>query len=704
MNAERSKIQASQEDAGSASTRPASVAVIHDQGDSVCVVIAERSGDAARIVLAESVAAGSGVAARVRELVERRGAERVVRVARSGDAVCRVVEAPQDERRGAMEDAIDLLAEAELPGEVPFWRRGAELLETGATAGMRAALLTAVPEDRSTFEPVLPDDASSRETIVAEPLGLAALLTIGSADRPPHAGVFVGNPHVDSIGVAASGLHHTVVRSIRETGEDRASFETAGDAAFEAAMRRAHLSDGAVDDVVRGSTAGGRRMMITRSAAEGFAARMEGARAEGEWLASFGVAAAVAERVLTSGVRPGGAYDLRDAEPKRRRSPLVRVAAPLSEPRNAVALAALALVLVSFVPAIAAWARMNALTQRAERYEAELGLVAGSSRGEGPSIDERREFYAVLDETRAPMTKVLADLAASLPAESVEEIALVERLSVELDEGFRLTGRTQDRDLVAAFTRKLDETTVFDGISIERVSSPAQAGAPIEFEVIGRVSRPFAAARGVRDYASNPAAEFIYGVVTDEEIAAAIEAEAALRRAEAAERREAEDAESGATVADESDDGDIEGDGVRVVDADGDGDANGGGATADARRRSTPAGSSRRPERDESVARSVEESGQEEVRLADDETRAESRRQVFEGGSRAQQEEAAPEPVPDALTDAEIGEMGRIEALRASLDRKRIARERSDLDEETKARLEDEAERLRQRAREAAGD
>jgi Tfp pilus assembly protein PilN len=671
---------------------------VHHLGAAIAVVVVERAAGAARVAETATIDPADHAPDAVRTLIETHQPDRVIRVARAGDAVCRTVEAPRDDRTSVMLDTFDLLAEAELPESTPPWRRGAALLGAGATAGMQAGLLVALPEDRSPFVPILPDgESESRETIAVEPFGAAAFITPGEhAAAPPAAAVCFASPTTDSIAIAASGAHHAVVRSIREPGDDAEAFLAEARRAFDAARRRVHLPPD--DPPLEGRAPGDRRVLITIGAADRFAAATDGAAADPDWIAAFGAAAAIGITAVTQGVRPGGSLDLRDAEPIRSRSIARTLLQPLATPRNALALAALAVVLISFIPTIAAWVRMNALEQQAEQYQTALGLAGTSADDDGPTVDDLREFYRLLDETRIPMTKALADLAAALPAESETELARVRQLSLEFGEGFQVSGITEDRGVVAAFTRQLDGAGVFDGISIERVSAPDQPGAPVEFDVSGRFDRPFAEAKALRNYAEHPAADFIYGVITDQAIAQAKAAEEARRRAEAEAKRERQAREAAGDADD--DDALARADNDDADAATDDGPSRDEEAARDRRRAAAGAGS-RRPQRNEAVARSVEASGDEEIRLADDEEREASRRRVFEGGSRQAQEDAGPEPVPEELTDEQIAAMGQLEAVSASIERSRVARNRDDLEPDVVARLKDEARRLRDRAREA---
>jgi hypothetical protein len=230
---------------------------------------------------------------------------------------------------------------------------------------------------------------------------------------------------------------------------------------------------------------------------------------------------------------------------------------------------------------------------------------------------------------------------------------------------------------------------VFDEVRVENLRSPTEPGADVEFTVSGEIARGFIDARDLRDYATHNAAAFIYGEITDEQIAAAEEAERLEREAREAERRRAERGEAPSQTASAEGEEDAAGDGVA-----------GEPGSADGPRRGRRDGSSRRPAANEEIAREMAESG-ESAALADDEEIQRGRRELFEGGSQREREEAQLTPIPEPLTDEQIGELDNIGAMRARIARQKALRERDDLDADTRDRLEEEARRLVERAREA---
>ena len=378
-------------------------------------------------------------------------------------------------------------------------------------------------------------------------------------------------------------------------------------------------------------------------------------------------------------------------ESKEKGGGLERLVSVVNRRGVAAAMVLFGLVAVLAVPPLASWARAERLEGRVSAYEVALGI---GEEGDGLSDEERTRLYAVLDRYRLPMTKVLADIGASLPAEDARTLALADRVTVEAGERFRVEGTAEPAGLVNELQSKLQSSGVFGDVRVESLRSPAEPGARAEFVVSGEVERPYYEARGLRDYAANDAQAFIYGEVTDASIAAAArEAEEAERRAREAARAEPLGAGDG------EDGGGGEGEGGPAV-AEGDGGASVGAEVSGGPRSGRRSEGSRRPAVNESIARDMEESG-EGGALASDEEIEEGRRRLFEGGSGAEREAAAPTPVPDELSEADIAAMDNLDAMKARIARQKALREREDLDAGVRQRLEDEAARLLDRAREA---
>ncbi len=665
------------------------VAVVRGVEPRVRVVVVEQADRQPRIVAAEEVDSLDAAAAVARRVGVQGG---VVWVAPASATVCRSVQVPSSESGGdgdaSAEDALSLLAEAQLPEHVAWWRRASGSIGGAASPGMRSGLIAGWLGDRA--EPG--GAAGAVRGVVAETVALAALVEIGEGGG---SGAAVSCAASDGgLAAAGYGVDRCVVRS---TVDAAARAEDGASDVAASALRRIHekLGTSGEHTLVCDDGAGG-VLAVDSGVAHGLVGAVQGASEEPQWLARFAACAAMGAKLAAGDAGWRGLAGMLVDEPRDDRGVLARAASWLDSPVRAAVLVLVALVVFAGVPVLGSYLRMSELESRVESYERALGVDDADS---GMTPEQRRRMYALLDRERVPMTKVLADIAAALPAESRRELVLADRVSVEAGERFRLEGTTADGELVTEMLRLLGGSEVFADVRLESQRRPSEPGAPVEFVVSGRIGNPFIEAFGVRDYSEYDASAFVYGVITDEEIERIEEERRAAERA----AREAE-----RLASDEGSDADAEADerGADLATAESDsaedslgpeGVADAGSAASGPRSGRRNGESTRRPARDERIA---EELG-EDAALADGEEIERGRRELFEGGSRTEQAEAEPEPIPEELTEEQIGELDVIGAMRARLERQRTLRERDDLEPDVRRRLEDEAERLRNRAREA---
>lgn len=679
---------------GESITRVCVVRAVGDAGYHAAVV--ERAGGGAEVTGASFCATPDDVARVVRDAA----CDSVVRVLPASCTVTRTVEVPSDDNQAAVTEALELLAEATLPASVPWWRRGAGVVAGGAGDGMHAAMIVGWIGGRGEEDGGLAE-ALKGVDIRCVPAGacLAALLQVtgGGPVAPAHGAatkgtVAFGDTTDGAVTAVAYGAAKSVARSSLVSGgamgfseQISAAFRTSSDrVAIDAAPTVARDEHGCV-------------LAVDAATLDRFTAAVQGATTDNAWLAAYAPNAALGAALVTSG--PDSVWHrlagLTTSEPKEQAGPLAKTATAISRPNVAVLVCTLALVAILGGPVLASYLRMSHLETQANAYAAALGVNAATG---GLTDEQRTRLYRELDGYRIPMTKVLADLGAAMPANSRREIALGERVTVEAGERFRVEGTAEPAALATQFLENLERSGVFSDVRVESLRTPTEPGADAEFVVSGEIDRPFFDARDLRDYAEYTAAAFIYGEITDEAIAEAkAEAERVEREAREAARR-AREAEAGDTVVADADDAP-----VRNTQPDLATTPQGTGVSNTAGPRRTSREGSRRPAANEQIARQLAESG-EDASLADDEQIERGRRQLFEGGSRSEQAAAAPEPIPEELTDEQIAAMDNLQAVRASLARRSVLRKRDDLEPDVKARLEDEERRLMDRAREAKAE
>lgn len=547
------------------------VAVVHRRGSRWSVVVGE-VGEEARVVAAEMMEPGA-----VRAFMERYKAERVVRVAPGVATIVRAVELP----RGAPDEvdaAAELMAEAQLPPVVEEWRRGWGASPLGASEGNVGVLLVGWVGEAD--EPALgPDVPNGEEDWTSEVVGVAWLASLGEEGMCAS-----GDRAAGSIVVASGAGGHGLVRTVREEGADASQWRrVAVDAAAEMGVR---LDEADVGDRFVAMDDAGRR-----------AVEAMGGQATREWIGDHAIGLGVLIGMARGGI--GRLFELHATRPERRVGRLERAAVWVSRPRHAVGVMVAALVVLLAGPLVFAMAREAMLGGRVERIEEAMG---GTDK-----LQQRAAFYEALGQRRWPMTKLLADIAGSMPV-GVQ----VESVVMTVGEEIAIKGKADEGKKLDAFTATLNDTGVFSA----GAPDVRRSGEGIDFDLKVRVVNASAKAHGLDDFAAKSLGVRLYGDAYSEvEAAAAAETQAreAERQRRAASRRG----------------GDV----------------------------------------------------------------------VFNG---ADSRQAAPEPVPDPLTDAQIEKMDRTAVMKEFASRTKAA-SRRDIEDDVRQRLKDEVEKLKGRLRAMKG-
>ncbi len=469
------------------SLRGRRVAVVHRRGEWWSVVVGE-VGDEARVVGAERVRLGD--AQGLRRVIQRHRAERVVRMAPGASTIVRAVELPVGSPE-ELESAAGLMAEAELPPVVRWWRRGWGASPLGASEGHVGLLLIGWVGEADEPSLDLEDESWTSEVV-----GAAWLAALGED------GVCAsGDREVGSIVVAAAAGGHGLIRTVRETGAGREAWgRVAAEVAGEMGVR------------LNGAAAGDRFVTVDDAARDALAS-MGGQRGE-EWVADYAVGVGVLVGMARGGA--GALFALHAQEPQRRVGRLERAAAWLSAPGRAVGVIAACLLLIVVGPWALATAREAVLRTRVGEIEETMGGT--------DDLQRRAAFYETLRERRWPMTKLLADLAGAMPV-GVQ----AESITLTVGDDVTIRGVADEGEKLKAFTDALNETGVFG------------AGAPdvrrtedgFEFDLRVEVRSTFAKATGIDDFAARSLGARLYGEAYSE-----VEAREAAEAEERARERE----------------------------------------------------------------------------------------------------------------------------------------------------------------------
>lgn len=483
---------------GDAASTGVIIAGIHEQADSVRVVLAskEPSGEL-RVIETRTFGAdearGSGLAA----YLKTSKVERAVRVIPSSRTLCRCVPVPSDigamSDRNAATEALGLIAESELSSGIPAHRRAAGVISPGPSGSAEAVLCVGWPERASDADASAIPSGVKNETWAAELVALCALtksmggsriaiyadrttgsiaLTMAAAEHKHENGVLNGTSKPP-----ASPGSRTLARVLRG--------DNTSDAAWRASVARAVAETqrsigGVLDTTVSIGAAPQSLVLSGRSDSD------RRPNQDPNWLNQFGIAhgalLAEADRDAAHSVLAS----LRLTAPKQRRSPIVGALEWCATPKHAAIVVGGCLALLLFWPWAVAAGRVAILSSRAGGEAALQQRLA--------EADRRANFYTQLKEKRWPMTKLLADVAASAPVG-----VTIETLSLTREQGLTIRGKADDTERVNQFARNLNDSYVFGGVSTPTIEN-STTGA--EFQLDGQVAAPLFSARRAFDFGS----------------------------------------------------------------------------------------------------------------------------------------------------------------------------------------------------------
>ncbi|MGQ0627969.1 MAG: PilN domain-containing protein [Phycisphaerales bacterium] len=363
--------------------------------------------------------------------------------------------------RGAFRSAMDLVAESQLGSSLGRHRRAAGVLDV-AGAPLQVAIGWSgdlEPADHPARRRELA--ALARSAIyIPEVVALAGAI----AATPGAAGVIATDRTTGSITVLAGHEGRSAVRVMRDDGEDAEMFSAA------CAAQSARVA-GAVG--IAAPRASGRAGGLEFFAADG---RMVADRAGADASMSPVLrGAAVAVLAGETGVRP--LLSMLPDAPVPHVPALMRAVDWFSTPSRGVAALAACLAIALLWPLGTAWARHRVLSDQA--------ALSGTDDEAAADARKQAEFYSLLKEKRWPMTKLLGDLSASMPAGIT-----LESMTVEYGQKVRITGSAESAQVVSEWREALDKSKVFDEVQVPRNEATTSAGT---FDLTARVAQPLLA-------------------------------------------------------------------------------------------------------------------------------------------------------------------------------------------------------------------
>ncbi len=480
---------------------PCRAAALHAQGDAWRIVVVE-SSSATRILTAESLRIGDTHS--VRELLDRHDVTMLIRLIPAGHAIVRVPDLPDEAMHDedSLKDVLGLLAESELPVNVPAHRRAAGVIRAPG-ALLETPLIVGWPS-RTGDDPA-PIDLE-RERWTSELVPLLVLAALGKHNATGTSVAAYACAQADSIGIVGVNGSRTAMRGIPEPGDDESVFTSRARSALTELC--SHMG---ADETHSTWPAGSHRLVLEKDSCAALAQRLAGAEDSTDWCDRYGMAAATALAAVSGEPSTQQLFTLRATDLHVKGGRVERTLAALSTTRGAV-IAIMLAVLVLLVGSVgSSWAQAVLLESRADRLQGALAQNAEADL----SIEDQVAIFGELDRSRWPMTKLLGDLVAAMPADGPDNLVLADSIELDAGDSFTVRGTADSLELVNRFVAALNGSGVFENADIRRYEA-VSAGVRIEFEIEGLVVRPFGIARGLHDYSgANTVANHIYGISDD---------------------------------------------------------------------------------------------------------------------------------------------------------------------------------------------
>lgn len=417
----------------------------------------------------------AGDRAALEAAVKRAKPDRVVVVIPAARTVGRVVSAaPPAGTAQQIAAAMDLIAESQLGSTLPAHRRAAGVLPFGPTAGVAgSAGVTASAGSGSAAggdplvalgwagmlgdEPILEARGCEDAVFVPEAVALAALASAAGASLGGCELALSASVEDGGVLVLARGPKRAVLRDVIEEADDAGMFASAvaDDLAQAAGLAGVTVAPSVAPEPekprsVRLQAPGGR--VIAN-------ALIAGARRDQLFLDDSGLLLGAA--LAVAGPIGGSALSspllgLQHDAPIPSTPVFLRAAQALASPwRAGAVLGVCAAVLVASM--------LGASYGRYWLLQRQLDRSPGDPQAQQAALVQA-EFYSLLRQRRWPMTKLLADLTATMP-----KGVMLESLTLEKSKDVSLSGTTESDDAVSSWRESLARTGVFTDVRTPRL-------------------------------------------------------------------------------------------------------------------------------------------------------------------------------------------------------------------------------------------
>lgn len=167
----------------------------------------------------------------------------------------------------------------------------------------------------------------------------------------------------------------------------------------------------------------------------------------------------------------------------------------LAAPRRAYGVVAVCIALVLLAPLGVSWARAAVLRSKAEKLDSQA-----SARDE---LTRQAALFQAMEQSRWPMTKLLADIAAATPVGVV-----LDSIRLSPESGVGLDGTAQTSDQLNGLQAAFNKTGLFRDLRVDR-SESVDSG--VKFSVSGKVASPHVKVASSEDFGGRPLAVRLYG-------------------------------------------------------------------------------------------------------------------------------------------------------------------------------------------------
>lgn len=421
-----------------------------------------------------------------------------LRVAPLDQSLARTTTLPDGASDGpALAEALALIAESELPAQLPWYRRTGGRIRARAgngSGGAFAAMALLVGWHRGVSvpaDPLAPALEGLRQLWTTESVALAGLLP--SVPGDPDGGsrwIASVDPNRAALAMVARVNDRSAARVLRLPSD-----ESRRDAAISESIHETLVALAGADAVPQQPSSPGHGTLL--SSAGRVSLTIAGQVRDPAWIEQFALPAAAVETFSDPDPAVRSFFNLHVTEPRQRLGLLQAAATWLSSPVRAAAIIALCVTCLLAVPLGVAYARHAMLREKVAGIKGLDSRLAAE--------EQRVAFYALLRERRWPMTKLLADIATSTP----EGITL-DILELNQGETITLRGTAKTNELVTKFRANLAQTRVFENISTPNVGTTSEG---VQFQLQARVASNGAVYRGdlVDDFAKKPLGVRIYG-------------------------------------------------------------------------------------------------------------------------------------------------------------------------------------------------